>query len=111
MSTDRGFRQPVVGDVAVTCRTRPGPDAAEKRSPRRVLLGLALSGLVVAAPALPLPTSAQGGSVSLDPARAEHEGDKAQRVDVHEPEERSEQRRERIAAFLSYAPTKGGVEA
>ena len=37
--------------------------------------------------ALPLPASAQGSSVSLDQARAEHEAGKALLVDIREPEE------------------------
>ena len=56
---------------------------------RRVVLlkGLSSARLALATLALPLPASAQGSSVSLDQARAEHEARKALLVDIREPEE------------------------
>ena len=56
---------------------------------RRVVLlkGLSSASLALATLALPLPASAQGSSVSLDQARAEHEAGKALLVDIREPEE------------------------
>ena len=56
---------------------------------RRVVLlkGLSSARLALATLALPLPASAQGSSVSLDQARAEHEAGKALLVDIREPEE------------------------
>jgi rhodanese-related sulfurtransferase len=59
-------------------------------SPRRrtvLVLGLASAGLTWAALSQPLTALAQSSSVSLDQARAEHEGGKALLVDVREPEE------------------------
>lgn len=56
---------------------------------RRVVLlkGLSSASLALATLALPLPASAQGSSVSLDQARAEHEAGKTLLVDIREPEE------------------------
>jgi rhodanese-related sulfurtransferase len=49
--------------------------------------GLASAVLALAALVSPLSASAQGGAVSLDQARAEHEAGKALLVDIREPEE------------------------
>jgi len=56
---------------------------------RRVALvqGVTSAGLMLASLALPLWASAQSSSVSLDQARAEHEGGKALLVDIREPDE------------------------
>jgi rhodanese-related sulfurtransferase len=52
-----------------------------------MLQALTSAGLVLTALAVPRLASAQGSSVSLDQARAEHEAGQALLVDIREPEE------------------------